>query len=116
MYKKEHQQLLEKYKKENKPTYHEKLFEDILKTYKVKYIPQKGFIAECYVCSIVDFYLPKPHKLIIEIDGEYHNPEKDSKRDWFFLTRRGMRTLRFTNKQVEDPELIKSILTKVLNA
>lgn len=50
---------------------------------------------------IVDFYCHK-HSLIIEIDGEIHNKQKeqDSERERL-LTGNGFRILRFTNEQVE---------------
>lgn len=51
---------------------------------------------------IVDFYCPSK-KLIIEVDGEYHNnPEqrkKDEYRDQIFLSK-GIKTLRFSNAEV----------------
>jgi very-short-patch-repair endonuclease len=58
---------------------------------------QQGFYTPCY--RIADFYLPE-HKLIIEIDGQYHNFAKDRRRDDWFERARGIRTLRLTNEQV----------------
>ena len=58
---------------------------------------------------IVDFYCPAA-KLVIEIDGDYHNTaeqhEKDQHRDQR-LTALGLKVLRFTNTQVErDIEMV----------
>jgi very-short-patch-repair endonuclease len=51
---------------------------------------------------IVDFYCHR-HKLIIEIDGGYHNTreqiEKDEERS-NFLSFQGLKVIRFTNEQV----------------
>lgn len=48
---------------------------------------------------IVDFFCPAKG-LIVEIDGETHDPEQDRLRDARMLERHGFRTLRFTNLQV----------------
>jgi len=50
---------------------------------------------------IFDFYLPKPFRLAIEIDGEYHNQAKDKFRDHKLKEQRPrLKVLRFTNQQV----------------
>ncbi len=63
---------------------------------------QKGFLAKTHRCLIADFYLPKPHKLIVEIDGKYHEGRvfKDMGRDRFFKEERNIDTIRFTNEEV----------------
>ena len=50
---------------------------------------------------IVDFYCAKL-KLIIEVDGEIHNKQKerDAERDNIFYIKYGIKTLRFKNEQV----------------
>jgi very-short-patch-repair endonuclease len=50
---------------------------------------------------IVDFYCAKL-KLIIEVDGEIHNKQKerDAERDNIFYIKYGIRTLRFKNEQI----------------
>jgi very-short-patch-repair endonuclease len=52
---------------------------------------------------IVDFYCPS-EKLIIEVDGAYHqNPDqqvKDAIRDSVIRRRLGFKTVRFTNEQI----------------
>lgn len=62
---------------------------------------------------IVDFYCPAA-KLVIEIDGEYHNTpeqqEKDQQRDQR-LTALGLKVLRFANEQVEND--IESVLREI---
>ena len=47
----------------------------------------------------MDFYLPD-HNLISEIDGAYHDPERDRQRDEWFTRVRGIPILRLTNEQV----------------
>lgn len=47
---------------------------------------------------IVDFLLPD-HKIIIELDGDTHDPEKDKKRDRA-LKRKGFSVIRFSNTEI----------------
>lgn len=64
---------------------------------------------------IVDFYCPK-EKLIIELDGEYHNhpnsQEYDEKRTKY-LNDLGFKVIRFENKMVFDH--LPSVLTEIEN-
>ena len=48
---------------------------------------------------IVDFFCPAL-ALVIEIDGDTHNPESDTKADKNLLSEYGFRTVRFTNREV----------------
>ena len=54
---------------------------------------------------IADFY-DSHNKVIYEIDGESHTTEiqklKDTLRDYFFLHEHGIKTIRITNKDVEQ--------------
>jgi len=63
---------------------------------------QQGFFSPFY--HIADFYLPALN-LVVEIDGPYHDPEEDSRKDEWFTRVRGIRVLRFTNKQVMSGDL-----------
>lgn len=67
-------------------------------------IPQKGFIAGKGFC-FADFYLPRPWKLVIEVDGGYHatpaQQARDAAKDAYYA-QRGFRVLRITNEQVFD--------------
>lgn len=116
MFIKQHQQLLSKYKLTNKPTKYENIFEDKLKQFNIKYIKQKGFLKEANTCYIADFYLPKPFKIIIEIDGKYHQDRKeyDKQRDEYFMFKRGIKTVRFSNNEVECLSL-EQIKDRVFN-
>lgn len=102
MYTIQHQQLLSKYKQNSINTIGELRYEEVLKYLNLHYLKQKGFLSKAYVCLIVDFYLPRPYKTIIEIDGGYHQTrrEKDHGRDMFFERERGMRTIRIDNDHV----------------
>jgi very-short-patch-repair endonuclease len=71
------------------------------------YRQQQGFYSPYY--RIVDFYLPD-HNLAIEIDGAYHDPERDLRRDEWFTRVRGIPILRLTNDQVLSGEF-KQFLT-----
>ena len=44
----------------------------ILDELQIKYIQQKGFLVNHDTFIIVDFYLCRPYKICIEIDGSYH--------------------------------------------
>ena len=64
---------------------------------------------------IVDFYCAS-EKLVIELDGnphgEYHNIEKDKKRDQY-LEGLGFTVLRFENRFVfQEPEFVKNEIRK----
>jgi very-short-patch-repair endonuclease len=58
---------------------------------------QQGFFQPYH--RIVDFYLPDQN-VVIEIDGPYHDPEHDHRRDAWFQNVRGIRILRLTNEEV----------------
>ena len=81
----------------------------------VKFIFQKGFISGWnYV--IVDFYLPKPKKICIEIDGEYHNSHEQARRDWnkddYLENYRGFKVYRFTNCQIyKDVTILDKVVS-----
>src|SRR5437867_3714486 len=70
---------------------------DFLAALGAPYRFQHGFYQPYY--RIVDFYLPD-HNLIIEIDGDCHEPEKDRRRDEWFQRVRDIRILRLTNDEV----------------
>lgn len=86
----------------------EKIFKTRLDNLRINYIFQKGFIVGNYYC-IVDFYIPKPHKLCIEIDGEYHNDsiqvKRDKRKDNYLINERGFKVLRIKNKDVNKYNL-----------
>ena len=70
----------------------------------IRYLFQKGFISgNGYY--FVDFYLPKPYKVCVEIDGGYHNTieqkYKDSKKDRYLIEERNFKVLRIKNEDVE---------------
>lgn len=90
-----------------KATNSELIFKKRLENLNIKYMFQKGFIVGNGF-YIADFYLPKPYKTIIEIDGEYHLSEKqieyDKRRDLYFKNRR-IKTIRIKNEDVETFDL-----------
>lgn len=75
-----------------------------------RFMFQKGFVAG-YHC-IVDFYLPKPYKLCVEVDGGYHdNPEqiaKDQIKDRY-LRSRGLRIARIKNEDIDGVDVVKFV-------
>lgn len=92
------------------PTPSEVIFKKRLDNLGINYIFQKCFIAKDYYC-IVDFYLPKPYKLVIEIDGGYHNLEyqkiKDYYRDKYLTEERNFKVIRINNEDVNTFDLSK---------
>lgn len=67
---------------------------------------QKGFLKPFH--RIVDFYLPKPKNIIIEVDGGYHKDtvEKDFYKDLVWK-QKGFKTIRITNEEVESGDFSK---------
>lgn len=92
------------------PTESEIKMKDILDKLGIRYIFQKAFIAGDYFC-IVDFYIPKPHKICLEVDGKYHDDikSKDKRRDSYLEDFRGFSVIRVPNDKV-DLEYVSSIL------
>jgi len=82
-----------------KVTLHENHIRTLLDALEVRYIFQKGFI--CRGMQIVDFYLPKPWRIAIEIDGPNHyqakQKAKDEERDRLLKTFRKTDTIRISN-------------------
>lgn len=101
------QRRLSFYKKElnKKSTSAEIEFARKLRALNIKYMFQKGFIKGLF--CIADFYIPSL-RLIIEIDGGYHNTSKqqfrDSKKDAFYKSRQ-FRILRIKNEKVFELSL-----------
>ena len=58
---------------------------------------QHGFFKPKH--RVVDFYLPE-QKLIVEIDGPYHDVDRDLSADEALARLYGVRILRLTNEQV----------------
>lgn len=75
-----------------------------------KFLRQHPIIYEMiqydYHFFVADFYCDK-HKLVIEIDGKYHEYQKrkDYQRD-LILNKLGLKTIRFKNEETKHPEKI----------
>lgn len=89
----------------NNPTESELILKNKLDKLRIKNMFQKGFWKGDFSC-IVDFYLPKPYKIVIEVDGEYHTTEKQKYRDSFkdkYLTEeRGFNVIRLSNEEAKN--------------
>jgi very-short-patch-repair endonuclease len=87
-----------------KATTSELLFREILEKNNIKFQFQKGFIAGNNFC-IADFYLPKPKKIVIEIDGKYHENKsqinRDKNKDEYYK-RRGFKVIHIENDKIID--------------
>lgn len=103
-FKEKQKTLFERQKKlRDNPTPAEVIFMQRLLDYNIDFIFQKCFIAKDYYC-IVDFYLPKPFKVVFEIDGDYHDSteqkKKDYARDIYLRDVRGFSVIRIKNEDV----------------
>ena len=93
--------LLDKRKKmlRQNATLSELKIKEKLKLCNIRAMFQKGFILGKNFC-IVDFYIPK-YRLVLEIDGEYHNTIKqkarDENRDYYLSKQRKRTVLHLTN-------------------
>jgi very-short-patch-repair endonuclease len=99
------QKRINKLKK--RPTISEIIFKNRLDSAGIKYMFQKGFIEGNNFC-IADFYIPKPYKIVIEIDGEYHNNSNQIKRDLNkdrYYKERGFKIIRIKNNEVSTYNL-----------
>lgn len=102
---KEKQRKLSFYKKAliKKATEGEKIFIEKCQYYGINYVFQKGFIAGNGFC-IADFYLPQ-YRLVVEIDGKYHDTPKQRTRDHFkdeYYKKRRLNILRIKEEDVES--------------
>lgn len=73
----------------------------------IKYIFQKGFIVGEFYC-IVDFYIPRPFFVCIEVDGKYHDSPEQKKKDWAkdnYLRSRKFKILRIKNEDVDSCDI-----------
>lgn len=90
------------------PTKEELIIKRWLKENNINHRFQKGLLIPFH--RIPDFYIPKV-KILIEIDGGYHlnTVEKDKNKDEIFLEKRGMRTIRITNDEVNNGTFINKL-------
>lgn len=86
----------------SKPTKAEKILQKWFNENGVHHVFQKGFLLPFH--RIVDFYIPRPHYLIIEVDGGVHEKLilKDNYKDESFSRFRGMQTIRIKNEEIYD--------------
>jgi very-short-patch-repair endonuclease len=86
----------------NRATKEELIIKQKLEDSGIKFIFQKGFIAGNNFC-IADFYIPRPYRIVIEIDGEYHKSvsqlKRDKQKDLYYKSR-GFKIIRMLNKDV----------------
>jgi len=90
----------------------ELLFKSRLEKEGIRFMFQKAFIMGNCFC-IADFYLPKPARTVIEIDGDYHTTEKQIRRDYIkdkYYESRGFRVIRIKNSEVETFDISMFVL------
>lgn len=84
-----------------KATIPEVIVLNALKTMGIKFHFQKGTFCKWTGIRIMDFYLSKPFRLAIEIDGKGHNKIQDEKREnQIRIAYRRIRFLRISNEEV----------------
>lgn len=100
-------------KLKNKATTEELIFKNFLEKKQIKFIFQKGFLSPFH--RIVDFYIKK-YRLIIEIDGGYHNniKYKDNIKDKIWKDKK-FKTLRILNEQINNGSFIEIFDNFILN-
>jgi very-short-patch-repair endonuclease len=102
---------IRKIRLKNQATPSELIFKKRLDELDIYYQFQKGFIAgDNFV--IADFYLPKPYRLVIEIDGSIHNLPKVQRRDYWkdkYYQSRKFKVLRISNDEVSKIDIWKAI-------
>lgn len=90
--------------------------ENLLQKLNIRYQDQKVFYAD-EMLVLADFYLPKPYKIVIEVDGEYHENPKQKWRDYYkdrYYEKRGFSVLRITNQIAllcDEEQLLRLITT-----
>lgn len=99
-FKRRHAKLVGKLRLNPTPAEHE--FCSHLDKLGLGYRFQQSFFHPAY--RIADFFIPSMN-LIVEIDGGYHDAERDRAKDELFERERGIKTLRLTNEQVFAGEL-----------
>lgn len=99
------------------PTHAELKMIKILRSLKFKFTFQAPrWRKNCF--RILDFWLPRPISLRIEVDGPIHDSYKDEIKDYYYrkTRRKSMRTIRFTNDDVLlNPETTKLKLQELIN-
>ncbi len=96
-----------------KATPSELIIKQKLEELSIRYFFQKAFIAGDFYC-IADFYIPKPYKVVIEVDGGYHQTEEQKRLDWAkdkYLRGRKIKVVRINNEDVITADLQVLILT-----
>lgn len=79
-----------------------------------KIMREKGFLtANSFI--LADFYLPAPHRTVIEVDGGYHlEPRQKSYDSWkdSYYRKRGLQVIRITNDEALSKQTAKILLDR----
>ena len=107
-------------KRKQRTTEAESALSSILVNIGVPYIKEKSFVKRDKI-YVVDFFIPKPYLIAIEVDGGYHKLPKqvelDKERSEFLRIHYKVHTIRIRNEEIlQKPEIVKSQLrTKLRN-
>lgn len=108
--------LIRKMQLRERATRHELMVKGMLDAIGISYTFQKGFVKGG-VMYIADFYLRKPYKIVLEIDGPGHNAPRqksyDAARDAYWNHVRRRAVMRLTNSEVE--RMTSSDLMRLVN-
>jgi very-short-patch-repair endonuclease len=96
----------------------EKRLAVILKNLGIRACPQAVFFLDDYHYRIVDFYLPKPYRIIVELDGSVHDSQDaknyDAWKDQKLKTaHHRFRILRFKNDEVFENGFVAKFLQRI---
>jgi very-short-patch-repair endonuclease len=103
----------EEFREENlkKSTPAERAAKKVLRSLKVRFVPQQVVHYDRGKFYILDIYIPN-QKLAIEIDGGYHTTEEQQKKDELRtsrLNKMGIEVVRYTNEEALDPMFVDDI-------
>lgn len=93
-------------------------FASHLKALGIRHQEQSVFHLDPYHYRIVDFYLLKPYRIVVELDGSVHDkPDVKSYDAWkdtkLETLHRKFRIIRFTNEEVFEPDFKSRLLSTI---
>lgn len=76
--------------------------ESVLDSLAIRYLPEHTFVESIKTFYLADFYIPKPYRAVIEIDGGYHEDEAayDKEKNLYYIHKAKVSVIRFTNEEV----------------
>lgn len=87
--------------------------ESILDSLQVRFLPEHTFTENLKTFYLADFYIPKPYRAVIEIDGGYHKDEAayDKEKNLYYVHRAKVSIIRFTNEEVLSSDIENELIS-----